>query len=104
MVNFGPLTAEIRWRVSGTAANFTWFCVLAALLHGTLANCAALNTGCHLYSTGRPSRWALAHILVVNNISDEACGDGLQPLPITVPSNAVSRRYLDSLNLEADLG
>ena len=27
-------------------------------------NFAALNIGRHLYSTGRPSRWALAHILV----------------------------------------
>ena len=27
-------------------------------------NFAALNTGRHLYSKGRPSRWALAHILV----------------------------------------
>jgi len=26
---------------------------------------AALNRGRHLYSAGRPSRWALAHILVV---------------------------------------
>jgi len=25
---------------------------------------AALNRGRHLYSAGRPSRWALAHILV----------------------------------------
>jgi len=24
--------------------------------------CAALNRGRHLYSAGRPSRWALAHI------------------------------------------
>jgi len=36
MVNFGPLTAEICWRVSGTPANFNGFRVLAALLHGTL--------------------------------------------------------------------
>jgi len=36
MVNFGPLTAEIRWRVWGTPANFNGFRVLAALLHGTL--------------------------------------------------------------------
>jgi len=35
-VNFGLLTAEICWRVWGTAANFNGFCVLAALLHGTL--------------------------------------------------------------------
>jgi len=36
MVNFGSLTAEICWRVCGTPANFNGFCVLAALLHGTL--------------------------------------------------------------------
>ena len=36
MVNFGLLTAEIRWRVWGTPANFTGFRVLTALLHGTL--------------------------------------------------------------------
>ena len=36
MVNVGPLTAEICWRVWGTPANFNGFRVLAALLHGTL--------------------------------------------------------------------
>ena len=36
MVNFGLLTAEIRWRVWGTPANFNGFHVTAALLHGTL--------------------------------------------------------------------
>jgi len=39
---------------------------LAALLHGTLvvgvSQTAALNRGRHLYSAGRPSRWAFAHI------------------------------------------
>jgi len=34
MVNFGPLAAEICWRVWGTLANFNGFRVLAALLHG----------------------------------------------------------------------
>jgi len=34
MVNFGLLAAEIGWPVWGTPANFHWFCVLAALLHG----------------------------------------------------------------------
>jgi len=29
---------------------------------GRQPNFAALNRGRHLYSTGRPSRWALAHI------------------------------------------
>jgi len=33
MVNFGPLAAEICWRVWGTPANFNGFRVLAALLH-----------------------------------------------------------------------
>ena len=36
MVNFGPLAAEICWRVWGTPAYFTRFRVLAALVHGTL--------------------------------------------------------------------
>jgi len=39
---------------------------LAALLHGTLvvgvSQTAAFNRGRHLYSAGRPSGWALAHI------------------------------------------
>jgi len=33
MMNFGPLMAEIRWRVWGTPANFSGFRVLASLLH-----------------------------------------------------------------------
>jgi len=36
MANFGPLVAEICWRVWGTTANFNGFQILAALLHGTL--------------------------------------------------------------------
>jgi len=59
MVNFGPLAAEILSLVWGTPANFNGFRVLAALLH---SQTAALNRGRHLYSAGRPSRWALAHI------------------------------------------
>jgi len=59
MVNFGPLAAEIVSLVWGTPANFNGFRVLAALLH---SQTAALNRGRHLYSAGRPSRWALAHI------------------------------------------
>ena len=76
MVNFGLLTAEICWRVWGIPANFNWFRVLAALLHGTVvvgvSQTAALNRRRHPYSAGRPSRWALAHILVniCSQISD----------------------------------
>ena len=66
MVNFGPLAAEIVSLVWGTPSNFNRFRVLAALLHGTLvvgvSQTAALNRGRHLYSAGRPSCWALAHI------------------------------------------
>ena len=67
MVNFGPLTAEIGSGVWGTPTNFNGFCVLAALLQGIgrQPNFAALNRGRHLCSAGRPSGWALAHILVV---------------------------------------
>ena len=68
-VNFGPLAAEIVSLVWGTPANFNGFGILAALLHGILvvgvSQTAALNRGHHLYLAGRPSRWALAHILVV---------------------------------------
>jgi len=68
MANFGPQAAEIGSGVWGTAANFNGFRVFAALLHAILAvgvsQTAALNSGCHMYSAGRPSRWALAHILV----------------------------------------
>ena len=57
-----------RGRV-GTPANFNGFRVLAVLLYGTLVvgvrQTAALNRGRHLYSAGRPSRWVLAHILVL---------------------------------------
>jgi len=70
MMNFGPLVAEILSLAWGTPANFNGFRVFAALLHGTLVlsvsqTCAVLNRGRHLYLAGRPSRWALAHILVV---------------------------------------
>ena len=75
MVTFGPLTAEGSG-VWDTLANFNWFRVLAALLHGTLvvgvSQTAALNRGRHLYSAGRPSRWALAHILVKCYFTDIA--------------------------------
>jgi len=69
-VNFDPLTAEIRLGVLDTPANFNRFRVLAALLHGTLvvgvSQTAVLNRGRHLYSAGRPSRWALARIIVLD--------------------------------------
>jgi len=69
MVNFGPLAAEISWRVWGTPANFNGFCVLVALLHNSqvvgVSQTVALNRGRHLYSAGRASHWAMAHVTVV---------------------------------------
>ena len=66
MVNFNLLAAEIVSLVWGTPGNFNGLRVLAALLYGTLvvgvSQTAAFNRGRHLYSTGRPSGWALAHI------------------------------------------
>ena len=62
IVNFGPLAAEIVSLVWSTPANFNGFRVLAALLH---SQTMALNRGRHLYSAGRPSRWAMAHISIL---------------------------------------
>jgi len=66
MMNFGPLAAEIVSLVWGIPANVNGFRVLAALLHGTpvvgVSQTAALIRGRHLYSAGRQSRWAMAHI------------------------------------------
>ena len=68
MVNFGLLTAEICWRVWGTPTNFNGFSsgqrYCTASSTGRQPNFAALNRGRHLCSAGRPSGWALAHILV----------------------------------------
>ena len=47
MVNFGPLAAEIFWRVWGTPTNFNGFCVLAALLHGISSSSCSFIKGCH---------------------------------------------------------
>ena len=44
---------------------------------GRQPNFAALNRGRHLYSAGRPSRWALAHILVNNNFHLEIRQDAM---------------------------
>ena len=68
MVNFGPLTAEIGSGVWGTPANFRILRLGSVTARqsssGRHPNFAALNRGRHLCLAGRPSRWALAHILV----------------------------------------
>ena len=67
MVNVGPLAAEIVSLFWGTPANFN--AVLGSVTaryssSGRQPYFAALNIGRHLYLAGRPSRWALTHILV----------------------------------------
>ena len=53
----------------GHPCKFQWVSRLGSVTawqssSGRQPNFAALNRGRHLYSAGRPSRWALAHILV----------------------------------------
>ena len=69
MVNCSLLAAEIGLQVLGIPGKFQWVSRLGSVTarhssSGRQPNFAALNTGRHLYSAGRPSRWALAHILV----------------------------------------
>jgi len=66
MVNFGPLAAEIVSLV-WAPLKFQRVSRLGSVTarHSTIGrqpNFAALNRGRHLYSSGRPSRWALADI------------------------------------------
>ena len=69
MVNFRPLAAEIGSGVWGPLQISTgfasWQCYCTASSSGRQLNFAALNRGRHLCSAGRPSGWALAHILVM---------------------------------------
>jgi len=66
MVNFGLLAAEIDPVVWGTLQISTgfasWQRYCTASSSGHQPNFAALNRGRHLWSAGRPWRWALAHI------------------------------------------
>ena len=52
---FHPSRLVLSYFVSVTARH---------LSSGSEPDFVALSTGCRLYSAGRPSRWALAHILV----------------------------------------
>jgi len=75
MVNFGPLAAEICWRLWGTPANFNGFRILA-LLHDTLVVGVSQTLPCWtegatcIRQEGQLSRWALAHILVLVSVNE----------------------------------
>jgi len=67
IVNFGQLASEIVSLVWGTPYQIStgfasWQRYFTARSSGRQSNFAALSRGRHLCSTGRPSRWALAHI------------------------------------------
>jgi len=69
MVNFGLLAAEIDPVVWDTPANVQRVSRLGSVTarHSSIGrqpNFAELNRSRHLYSAGRPSLWAMAHILV----------------------------------------
>ena len=74
MVNFGPLMAEISSGVWGTPQISTgfasWQRYCTASSSGRQPNFAALNRGRHLCLAGRPSGWALAHILVLRYFTE----------------------------------
>jgi len=69
MLNFGLLAADIDPVVWGTPANFNSFRVFSVTAQQSSSerqpNFVALNRGRHLCSAGQPSRWALAHIVVL---------------------------------------
>ena len=76
-VNVGVLAAEICWRVWGTPCKFQRVSRLGSVTarhssSGRQPKFAALNRDRHLYSAGRPSRWALAHILVTTTTTTDA--------------------------------
>jgi len=73
MMIFGPLAVEICWRVWDTPSKFQRVSRLGSITawhssSGRQPKFAALNKERHLHSAGRPSRWALVHILVLYNI------------------------------------
>jgi len=71
MVNFGLLAAEINpvvWAPLQISTGFaSWQPYCTALQYWALATLCGVEQRAHLYSAGRPSRWALAHILVVSS-------------------------------------
>ena len=78
IVNFGPLTAEIDWRVWGTPSCFNGYRVCSDTARqsssGRQPNFAALNRGRHLYSAEQPLRWASGDILVNHHLASSLLG------------------------------
>ena len=70
IVNFGPLAAEIVSLVWGTPSNFNRVSRLGSVTarhssSGRQPNCGVEQRAPPNVMAGRPSRWALAHIVIV---------------------------------------
>jgi len=66
---------------------------------GRQPNFAALNRGRHLYSPGRPSPWALAHILVFLAVSSSLCHMQL----LTATHRVYESRLFIHFNADVDI-
>jgi len=102
-----PRRLCVRWgpthsKKGAQPPSFRPMCIVAKQLHGlrwlhgTLVvriqpNLAPLNRGRHLYSAGRPSRWALAHVLVMMSNKFHTCNTAFIVLPFII--------YIASLKL-----
>ena len=90
IVNFGPLTAEIDWRVYGAPHHIStgiasWQRYCTASSSGRQPIFAALNRGRHLCLAGQPLRWALTHILVLLNfyfLPAQHCASAVHQKPV----------------------
>ena len=73
MVNFGPLDplASLGHRSTFQLASRLGSVTARHSSSGRQPNFAAFNRGRHLYSVGRPSRWALAHISSITFFVEE---------------------------------
>ena len=102
MVNFGPLAAEISFTSLGHPCKFQRVSRLGSVTARRSSswrqpNFAALNRGCHLYSAGRPSRWALANISSFHSFS-VVCVNMLCPYCDVVIANCITGTTSGNVN------
>ena len=117
MANFGTLTTEIGSGVWLTPANFNRFRVLqrycttlqqraSAKLCGVAQGMELrkFRRGRHLYSAGRPSRWASAHILVGNRVDYLRVVTSSEPaVPVTFNFRVAVTKWVIWLGLAVNL-
>jgi len=103
MVNFRPTSGWDLLASLGRPSTFQRVSRLGRVTAGHFSsgrepNFAALNRGCHLFSEGRPSRWALTHILVYLFIyAPFVLGSHLQVTPV----NGFSRMMAETTRTRA---